>query len=119
MAHSRTQGEMISVDIACAKKALEHALSIIETGEEMFKNGKGPEILKEISEKRLTRKDLCKEFGSSTKRMLAFMTAEGLVVSDDNGFYDLTVKGKCLVPFRDNEFCEACECTPCDCGWGN
>lgn len=23
------------------------------------------------------------------------------------------------IPVQDNEKCEACECTPCDCGWGN
>ena len=119
MVHSHTQDEIIGVDIACAQKALEHALSIIKIGEEMFKNGRGPEILKEISEKRLTRKDLCKEFGSSAKRMLAFMKAEGLVMSDADGFYGLTVKGKCLIPYKQSEFCEACECDPCDCGWGN
>ena len=25
-----------------------------------------------------------------------------------------------FIKFEDfNEVCEACECTPCDCGWGN
>ena len=23
------------------------------------------------------------------------------------------------IPVNNNEKCEACECTPCDCGWGN
>ena len=57
------------------------------------------------------------------------MALDGLIAHDKTPFmrFTLTRKGRSLVIPKKmasteeptSGFCEACECSPCDCGWGN
>ena len=93
----------------------------------MFSKGPGPKVLKTISENggEVSRVVLQSKHGDIVKRVLSHMKKEGLVESSANGLrWTLTRKGKCLIGSGNgtedqDEFCECCECTPCDCGWGN
>jgi len=92
----------------------------------MFNKGPGPKVLKTISEHggEVSRVILQAKHGDIVKRILAHMKQEELVESGSNGLqWKLTRKGRCLLGINSkeepDEFCECCECTPCDCGWGN
>jgi predicted methyltransferase len=93
----------------------------------MFSDGPGQKVLKTISEHggSMPRVKLQAKHGDIVKRVLSHMKKTGLVESSQNGLeWSLTRKGRSLVgpehsPTDPSSFCEACECTPCDCGWGN
>lgn len=87
-------------------------------------------ILKTISEHpNIPRVELCEKHGMSTKIRLSQMVFEGLIEHDETSArrFSLTMKGRSLVrPERlstteepASGFCDACECNPCDCSWGN
>jgi hypothetical protein len=86
-------------------------------------------ILQEICENPVSRVDLDKKFGKSAKlaisslcaRHLADWTFEKKDTQDapteiSKLLISITPLGKQQI---DPEFCSACECTPCDCNWGN
>ena len=91
----------------------------------MFRKGPGQKVLETIEDHggSISRVALQAKHGDIVKRVLAHMKADGLVKSSINSLeWSLTRKGRSLLGPQgvvSPEFCEACECTPCDCNWGN
>ena len=95
-----------------------------------FNDSQTAPILKTILEHpNIPRVELCKKHGMSTKIQLIQMVSEGLIKHDETPVrrFSLTMKGRSLVVSKRpalieepvSGFCEACECNPCDCSWGN
>ena len=85
------------------------------------------QILDTIAEKPTARIDLVEKFGNSTKLALSTLTARHLVEAlvfqggpDDTRktVFVITDLGREHVD-PGPEFCSACDCLPCDCGYGN
>lgn len=60
------------------------------------------------------RVEVQRKFGDGVKRCLAHLKSLGLVEIDDLCI-NLTLNGRLRAS---PTFCEACECDPCDCDWG-
>ena len=76
----------------------------------------GKEILNTLRDGNpVNRVDLCKRFGHRTKIIIAGLAIQGLIEAK-KGIITISEAGKA---FTDNEFCDACGCTPCDCGYGS
>ena len=77
-------------------------------------------ILEELVLKPRSRVELDKLFGNSTKLALATLSARHLinqVIKDgDSRLVEITPLGKLQV---EPSYCDACECMPCDYGYGN
>tara|TARA_E500000331_G_scaffold352676_1_gene401735 strand:- start:107 stop:370 length:264 start_codon:yes stop_codon:yes gene_type:complete len=77
-------------------------------------------ILKELVSKPKSRTELDKLFGNSTKLALSTLSARHLInqVIQESGqrVVEITPLGRLQI---DPDYCDSCECTPCDCGYGN
>ena len=77
-------------------------------------------ILRELFSRPKSRTDLDRLFGNSTKLALASLSARHLVQQtvqeDGSRLVEITALGRIQVA---PDWCDACECTPCDCGFGN
>ena len=77
-------------------------------------------ILKELVSRPKSRTELDKLFGNSTKLALSTLSARHLIsqVIQEGGqrVVEITHLGRLQI---DPDYCESCECTPCDCGYGN
>ena len=75
------------------------------------------EILLALEEDPKSRTQLIERFGKSIDNFLNVLTEEGLVLFnwDDEDLIQITPHGRLEL---DSDYCEACECSPCDCNWG-
>ena len=86
-------------------------------------NSKEKEILLALNKFDRSAISLIEQFGPETRIILDSFEKEGTVTIDTAPTYNvrptlikLSPKGK---SFLDEDFCSACECSPCDCGWGS
>jgi|APSaa5957512493_1039668.scaffolds.fasta_scaffold386700_1 hypothetical protein len=85
------------------------------------------QLLDAIADKPMTRTDLDRMFGNSTKLALRTLSARHLIETlEFRGGSEDSVKTMFVITSlgrehtRPNpEFCSSCGCTPCDCGYGN
>tara|TARA_Y100001973_G_C5198178_1_gene335759 strand:- start:186 stop:455 length:270 start_codon:yes stop_codon:yes gene_type:complete len=86
-------------------------------------NGLKSRILKSLLNHDRSKKSLIIDFGENiitileelkSEQMVNYVIGTGRLAPMFN--ITLTQKGKLML---DNDYCSACECTPCDCNWGH
>jgi len=75
------------------------------------------EILLAIEEDPKTVQQLEDHFGQPVSSWVDNLSGQGLISPgwNETDLIEITARGKLEL---DSDFCESCECSPCDCNWG-
>ena len=77
------------------------------------------DVLLALEDKPKTQEQLTDQFSKSQniESFIKELILENLVTNiESQNLYEITQRGKMML---DSDFCDVCDCSPCDCSWGS